>query len=519
MVVPVVLHGDAAFSGQGVVAETFNLANLKGYKTGGTLHIIINNQIGFTTSSRDARSTFFSTDVAKMLPVPVFHVNGDDAEAVVYAVDLALRFRQTFGRDVVVDIFCYRKYGHNEGDDPSFTHPLMYRIIEKKKSPPTLYAERCRDEGVTTENEQEQIRKDFRAELKSALQAARSPAGKDAAAAGEGRGGPGQGPPMRPADEKIPGADGGGAAGDRPQDHRPAARVPHPPEAEEDHRREVGAAASGRHRGLGVRRVPGVRHAPHWTGFPSGSAGRTAPAAHSPRGTWSGGTPRPGSPCPTRPSPTCRPTEIQFSVYDSPLSEYSILGFEYGFTLGQAAGPGDVGGAVRRLLQRRAGDHRQLRGRRRGQVGHRQRHRAPPAARLRRPGARALQRAPGAVPAPVRPGQHPGVQLHDPGPVLPPPAPAGHADAAQAAHRHDSQEPAAAPPRRFPDCRPGARRLPGGPGRSHAPGERRRRLVLCSGKIYYELAARREEQKDTATAVVRVEQFYPFPASRAGRDP
>ncbi len=149
-VVPVVLHGDAAFSGQGVVSETFNLANLKGYKTGGTLHIIINNQIGFTTSSRDARSTFFSTDVAKMLPVPIFHVNGDDAEAVVYAVDLALRFRQTFGRDAIVDMFCYRKYGHNEGDDPSFTHPLMYRIIEKKKSPPTIYAERCRDEGVAT---------------------------------------------------------------------------------------------------------------------------------------------------------------------------------------------------------------------------------------------------------------------------------------------------------------------------------------------------------------------------------
>ncbi len=137
MVMPVILHGDAAFSGQGIVSETFNLANLKGYKTGGTLHIIINNQIGFTTSSRDARSTFFSTDVAKMLSIPIFHVNGDDPEAVVYAIDLALRFRQTFGRDVVVDIFCYRKYGHNEGDDPSFTHPLMYRIIEKKKSPPT----------------------------------------------------------------------------------------------------------------------------------------------------------------------------------------------------------------------------------------------------------------------------------------------------------------------------------------------------------------------------------------------
>ncbi|MGO9311077.1 MAG: thiamine pyrophosphate-dependent enzyme, partial [Spirochaetia bacterium] len=173
-VVPVILHGDAAFSGQGVVAETFNLANLKGYKTGGTLHIIINNQIGFTTSSRDARSTFFSTDVAKMLPVPVFHVNGDDPEAVVYCVDLALRFRHTFGRDAVVDIMCYRKYGHNEGDDPSFTHPLMYRIIEKKKDPPTIYAERCHEEGVTTADQDEQIRKDFRGELKKALETARA---------------------------------------------------------------------------------------------------------------------------------------------------------------------------------------------------------------------------------------------------------------------------------------------------------------------------------------------------------
>ena len=172
-VVPIVLHGDAAFSGQGVVAETFNLSTLRGYKTGGTIHVIINNQIGFTTSSRDARSTFFPTDVAKMLPVPVFHVNGDDAEAVVYTMDLALRFRQTFGRDVVVDIFCYRKYGHNEGDDPSFTHPLMYRIIEKKKSQPAIYAERCLAEGVAVAEESERTRKEFRVSLKTALQEAR----------------------------------------------------------------------------------------------------------------------------------------------------------------------------------------------------------------------------------------------------------------------------------------------------------------------------------------------------------
>ncbi len=183
-VVPIVLHGDAAFSGQGVVAETFNLATLKGYKTGGTLHIVINNQIGFTTSSRDARSTFFPTDVAKMLPVPVFHVNGDDPDAVIYTIELALRFRQTFGRDVVVDIFCYRKYGHNEGDDPSFTHPLMYRIIEKKKSQPVMYAERCMEAGLITTEQEQSLRKDFRVSLKEALQAARAPASPAAKPAG-----------------------------------------------------------------------------------------------------------------------------------------------------------------------------------------------------------------------------------------------------------------------------------------------------------------------------------------------
>ena len=206
-VVPVVLHGDAAFSGQGVVSETFNLANLKGYKTGGTLHIIINNQIGFTTSSRDARSTFFSTDVAKMLPVPVFHVNGDDAEAVVHAVDLACASAQTFGRDAVVDVFCYRKYGHNEGDDPSFTHPLMYRIIEKKKGPPTIYAERCREEGVTNAEEQEQIRRDFRAELNRSP-GAHAPAGKGLRQCDGSR-------PGAAADEPHPGGVGGGPPGSR----------------------------------------------------------------------------------------------------------------------------------------------------------------------------------------------------------------------------------------------------------------------------------------------------------------
>ncbi len=169
-VVPVLIHGDAAFSGQGVVAETFNLSQTLGYKTGGTIHIIVNNQIGFTTSTRDARSTFFPTDIAKIIPVPIFHVNGDDPEAVIHVINLALNFRQEFGQDVVVDIFCYRRHGHNEGDEPSFTHPRMYRNIRDHRSVTSLYGEQLAKEGVITEEEQNRIRESYLTSLREAME-------------------------------------------------------------------------------------------------------------------------------------------------------------------------------------------------------------------------------------------------------------------------------------------------------------------------------------------------------------
>ena len=140
-VLPILMHGDAAFAGQGVVAETLNLSQLRGYRTGGTIHVVVNNQVGFTTSPSASRSSVYSTDVARMIQAPIFHVNGDDPEACVRVAELAFDFRQAFNKDVVIDMVCYRRRGHNEGDDPSMTQPLMYNLIEAKRSVRKLYTE------------------------------------------------------------------------------------------------------------------------------------------------------------------------------------------------------------------------------------------------------------------------------------------------------------------------------------------------------------------------------------------
>jgi 2-oxoglutarate dehydrogenase E1 component len=166
--IPLLIHGDAAFAGQGLVAETLNLSQLAGYTTGGTLHVIVNNQIGFTTSPRDARSTTYCTDVAKMIQAPIFHVNSEDIEACVYVAELALDFRQTFNRDVVIDMFCYRRYGHNEGDDPSFTQPLMYQKIRSKPSLTSIYNEQLVVTGDLTVAETEALDSKFEAKLQKA---------------------------------------------------------------------------------------------------------------------------------------------------------------------------------------------------------------------------------------------------------------------------------------------------------------------------------------------------------------
>lgn len=164
-VLPLLVHGDAAFAGQGVVAETLNLSQLRGYRTGGTVHVVINNQVGFTTSPGSSRSTLYATDVARMVQAPIFHVNGDDPEACIRVARLAFDYRQAFNKDVVIDLVCYRRRGHNEGDDPSYTQPLMYDLIEQKRSVRKLYTESLIGRGDITIEEAEQVLKDYQQQL------------------------------------------------------------------------------------------------------------------------------------------------------------------------------------------------------------------------------------------------------------------------------------------------------------------------------------------------------------------
>jgi 2-oxoglutarate dehydrogenase E1 component len=172
MVMPLLMHGDAAFAGQGVVAECFGLSDLKGYRTGGSIHFIVNNQIGFTTYPRYSRSSPYPSDVAKMIEALIFHVNGDDPEAVVFAAKVATEYRQKFQRPVVIDMFCYRRFGHNEGDEPSFTQPLMYQRIRAHPTTLEIYGKKLTAEGVATEGEIEKMKADWRARLDAEYEAA-----------------------------------------------------------------------------------------------------------------------------------------------------------------------------------------------------------------------------------------------------------------------------------------------------------------------------------------------------------
>ena len=423
-VLPVLLHGDSAFAGQGVVAETLNLSQLRGYRTGGTVHVVINNQVGFTTSPTAARSSLYSTDVARMVNAPIFHVNGDDPEACVRVARLAVEYRQAFKKDVVIDLVCYRRRGHNEGDDPSMTQPQMYDIIDRKRSVRKLYTEALVGRGDITLAEAEEALKDYRGQLERAFAETHDAQDKskpqpvmDRAHAPGGSGRTAITPEILKAI--------GDAHVSLPEDFHAA------PEAAAD----AGAAGGDGQRGqrrLGDGRAAGLRLAAHGgraraarrPGLPPRHLRAAALGAHRPgdrRGVHAAGAPHPGA----------------GEVLRLRLAAQRVRGARLRVRLlgGQPEGARAVGGAVRRLRRRRPDGHRRVHQLRRGQVGPALRRRDAAAARPRGPGPRPLQRPDRAVPAAVGREQHDRRQLLDPRQLLPPAPPSGALGRAPAAGR------------------------------------------------------------------------------------
>ncbi len=504
-VVPVLIHGDAAFSGQGVVSETFNLSQLKGYKTGGTVHIITNNQIGFTTAGRDARSTFYTTDIAKAMPVPVFHVNGDHPEAVVRAIDLALRFRHKFGYDVIVDIVCYRRLGHNEADEPSFTHPIMYRLIQNHPSAATLYGERLNTEGAYAKDDQEAFRKKYRDVLKAELETARQgykPNMDDAFEQGEWRDFSRK-YSFDPIDTKVPNDTLKTIA-------EQLLEVPKDFALHPKLKRFVSERSTHFSEGTGI----------DWAFAESLSLGSLLAdgfsvrlsGEDSSRGTfsqrhavwWDADSPVPKTHTPLRNIGTGL-----FSVYDSPLSEFSVLGFDYGYSLAQPnvlvmweAQFGDFVNGAQVLIDNfiSAGESKWFRSSGlvmllpHGYEGQGAEHSSAHLERF-------LQ-----------------LSAEENWQVVYPTTPAQYFHMLRKQMKQNFRKPliVMAPKSllRHKMCVSTVDELSNGTFHFVLDDEQHRdatTVLLCSGKVYYDIAQERETRKDDSVAVVRVEQLYPFP--------
>ena len=329
-VLPILLHGDAAFAGQGVVAEGFGLSGLKGHKTGGTMHIVVNNQIGFTTAPHFSRSSPYPTDIALMVEAPIFHVNGDDPEAVVHAAKVATEFRQKFHKDVVLDIICYRRFGHNEGDEPMFTNPVMYKKIKTQKTTLSLYTERLVKDGLIPEGEIEDMKASFQALLNDEFEAGKS---------------------FKP--NKADWLDGKWSHLDRKQeDYQRGAtaiadetydqvstaltRTPDDYPLHKTVARMLDTKAKALSAGSGIDWATGEALAfgsLMTEGFPVRLSGQD-----STRGTFShrhSGLVNQDTEERYYPLNNIREGQAQYEVIDSMLSEYAVLGFEYGFSLAE----------------------------------------------------------------------------------------------------------------------------------------------------------------------------------------
>ena len=329
-VLPILLHGDAAFAGQGVVAECFGLSGLRGHRTGGTIHIVVNNQIGFTTAPHFSRSSPYPTDIALMVEAPIFHVNGDDPEAVVHAARVATEFRQKFHKDVVLDIFCYRRFGHNEGDEPMFTNPAMYNRIKKHKTTLQIYTERLVKDGLIPEGEIEDMKAAFQSKLNEEFEIGKN---------------------FKP--NKADWLDGRWSGLDREKDEYQPGQTAIKPETMKD----VGAALTRVPEGFDIHKTVARQLEAKAKMFETGKGFDWATAEALAFGSLATeGFPvrLAGQDC-TRgtfsqrhsafidqsteerhyPLNHIRPGQARYEVIDSMLSEYAVLGFEYGYSLAE----------------------------------------------------------------------------------------------------------------------------------------------------------------------------------------
>jgi 2-oxoglutarate dehydrogenase E1 component len=330
---PLLLHGDAAFMGQGVVAETLNLSQLEGYTTGGTIHLVVNNQIGFTTIPADSRSTRYCTDIARELRVPVFHVNGEDPEAAIQVTRLAVEFRQRFKQDVVIDMYCYRKYGHNEGDEPRFTQPVMYSLIDRKPGVRDVYVARLVNAGHITRDEADAIAQERRALLDRALEEARrgdflSMPETMGGVWGPYKGGPDAGVPEVSTSfprERLLGAL-------EKLSSMPAGFHPNPKALKViEQRRERALAGHGLDWGTGEHLAfASILLEGHGIRI-SGQDARRGTFSHRHAVLFDTETGEPYTPLGHLGNPA--DGLGRFEIYDSPLSEAGVLGFEYGYSL------------------------------------------------------------------------------------------------------------------------------------------------------------------------------------------
>jgi 2-oxoglutarate dehydrogenase E1 component len=508
-VVALLIHGDAAMAGQGLVPETLALSELLGYRTGGTVHFVINNQIGFTTSPSFSRSGPYPTDVAKAVQAPIFHVNGDDAEAVVHVCRIASEFRQRFKKDVVVDMFCYRRFGHNEGDEPAFTQPLMYKAIGAHKSVRTIYAEKLIAEGVVTAEEAVQQEQDFQTYLEGEFEASKSYkpnkadwlegawAGLDAAGDEYTRG------DTAATEEQL--RQVGKALIHVPDDFVLNPKIIRQMKAKEQ-ALTTGEGidwATGEALAFGTVLIEGVPV--RLSGQDSGRGtfsqrhavlyDQDTEARHIPLTSISNG-------------------QANFEVHDSPLSEAAVLGFEYGYTLAEPnalvlweAQFGDFANGAQVIIDQfiSSGESKWLR--MSGLVmllphGYEGQGPEHSSARLER----YLQ-----------------LSAEDNWQVVNCTTPANYFHALRRQVGRNFRKPlivmtpksllrhkmAVSPLKEF------------GPGSSFhrvlpevealVPDDKVRRVVLCSGKVYYDLLADRQARKINDVALIRMEQLYPFP--------